>query len=71
MKEANAEGLDVVAKYGSLDSYANINRRARFKLFEKVSESCHSSEDIIEWSNDHTHFMMNRRTGIGSIAEFD
>lgn len=70
MQEANAQGLDVVERYGSLDSYRSINNKARFKLYQLTGEDEENS-DMMHHFDGHMLNVLNKKTGIGFFAMFD
>lgn len=69
MKEANSHGIDVVERYGTLDTFNSINNRARMKLFNTIGEDeCNGVEHSFD---GHTLDVYNEKTGIGCIIMFD
>lgn len=74
MKEANANGIHVVEDFGQVNTYNNINRASRYKLYSVVGESekyRYEDDDVINSFDGHTWHVKNKKTGIGSFAFLD
>jgi Mg2+/Co2+ transporter CorC len=76
MAEANHYGIDVVEDFGSVNTFSNINNKARWKLFKVVGEDEDDedeakNEDIDQYFDGHTLIVRNKKTGTGFFAMFN
>ena len=74
MKEANANGIYVVEDFGQVNTYNNINKASRYKLYGVVGESekyRYEDDDIINSFDGHTWHVKNKKTGVASFAFLD
>ena len=71
MKEANALGINVVERYGKDQSYVDVNRNARFKLFSVFGEDENASNSMVIARNDHELVMRTKGSDKFFICEFD
>ena len=68
MHEARRHGIDVVEDHGRINTFGNINAKARWKLYDVVGES---SSNVYERFDGHTLVVRNKKTGNGFFAMFD
>lgn len=69
MKQANNNGINVVAKIPKGKYHSKVNDDARYVLKQTIGEN--DNQDVIVIKNDQMTYIKNKKTGMGVLTHFD